>query len=319
MKNNDFVGKPLAIFIMGPTAVGKTSVAIALKKQQCKIDIISVDSGLVYRGMDIGTAKPIPEELRIAPHKLINIRDPAECYSLADFYHDANRELNAIVQAGRVPVFVGGTMLYFKTFLQGLFLLPKADKNIRRDIQHEAHRIGWINIYNQLKLIDPVSANIIHMNDHKRIIRALEIFFISGKTWTELKLNSDHILANRILQFAIMPVNREMLNKRIEQRFYKMLEIGFENEVSMLFVRRDLHQSMKPSILCVGYRQMWEYLSGNISYNVMITTAISATRQLAKRQMTWLRKWPSLYWLDSDNLSVVVENLLKILTRHFIY
>lgn len=303
---------------MGPTASGKTGIAVALKKRKHKVDIISVDSALVYRGMDIGTAKPVAEELKIAPHKLIDIRDPHESYSLADFYCDAKKEFEKIMQDGRIPVFVGGTMLYFKTLLQGLFFLPKADNSIRQDIRNEAEKFGWVSIYNKLRRIDPISANIIHVNDHKRITRALEIFLISGKTWTELKLISDYTLKDRIYQFAIMPSCREILNKRIEQRFHKMLEIGFEHEVSLLFSRPELHKSVQSSILCVGYRQMWEYLSGSISYNYMITTAIRATHRLAKRQLTWLRKWPDLHWLNSDNLPDAIDSIAEILIKKFV-
>lgn len=264
--------------------------------------------------MNIGTAKPITEELKVAPHKLIDIRDPNEYYSVADFYYDVNKEIKKIIQVGRIPLLVGGTMLYFKVLLQGLCSLPKANEEIRQDIQCEAKKIGWMNMHKKLKYIDPVAANIIHVNDHRRIIRALEIFLISGKTWTELKLisNVTHIWKHRIYQFVVMPSDREILKRRIEQRFYKMLEFGFENEVSMLFARPELHQSIKPAIFCVGYRQMWEYLSGNISYDNMIITAICATQQLAKRQLTWLRRWPNdLHWLSTDDLSVAVDNILR--------
>lgn len=300
---------------MGPTASGKTSIVVDLKQQKNKFDIISVDSALVYRGMDVGTAKPVPEELKIAPHKLIDIRDPMECYSVADFYYDANKEVKKIIQAKRIPLLVGGTMLYFKVLLQGLFFLPEANNEIRQDIKYEAQQIGWINMYNKLKCIDPVAASVIHLNDHKRIIRALEIFLISGKTWTELKFISNHIrkLEYRIYQFAIVP-SWESLKKKIEQRFYKMLDIGFEDEVRTLFSRPELHCSATlPSITCVGYRQMWEYLSGKISYDHMIINTIYATQQIAKRQLTWLRKWSNLYCFNGDDLSVAIDYISKIL------
>ncbi|URJ31381.1 tRNA (adenosine(37)-N6)-dimethylallyltransferase MiaA [Blochmannia endosymbiont of Camponotus sp.] len=302
---------------MGPTASGKTSVAVALKKRKIKIDIISVDSALVYRGMNIGTAKPVPEELKLAPHKLIDIRDPVECYSTADFCHDANNEIEKIIRSGNTPFLVGGTMLYFKNLLEGLFFLPKTNQKVRDDLEYEAKKIGWVNMYNLFKHVDPVAANKIHLNDHKRIIRALEIFFISGKTWTELKLTVSLKLKYQAYQFAIVPSSRDILNKRIEQRFYKMLEIGFEDEVSELFNRPDLHRKeVRSSISCVGYRQMWEYLSGEINYNQMIIKGICATRQLAKRQLTWLRKWPNLRWLCSDNLSAAIDSIAEILTKN---
>lgn len=302
---------------MGPTASGKTSVAIALKKRNIKIDIISVDSASIYRDMNIGTAKPAPEELKLAPHKLIDIRDPVEYYSTADFCRDANNEIEKIIKSGHTPFLVGGTMLYFKTLLEGLFFLPATDQKIRNDLECEAQKIGWINMYDLLKYVDPIAANKIHLNDHKRIIRALEIFFISGKTWTELKSLISFKLKYQVYQFAIIPSSREILNKRIEQRFYKMLEIGFEDEVSQLFNRADLHRKeVKSPISCVGYRQMWEYLSGEINYNQMIIKGICATRQLAKRQLTWLRKWSNLCWLCSDNLSAAVDSISKILIKN---
>ncbi|URJ26121.1 tRNA (adenosine(37)-N6)-dimethylallyltransferase MiaA [Blochmannia endosymbiont of Camponotus modoc] len=302
---------------MGPTASGKTSLAIALKKRKEKIDIISVDSASIYRDMDIGTAKPIPEELKLAPHKLIDILDPVECYSAADFYRDADNEMENIIQSEHTPLLVGGTMLYFKTLLEGLFFLPATNQKIRDDLEYEAKRTGWINIHNLLKHIDPISANKIHLNDHKRIIRALEIFFISGKTWTELKLINSQKLKYRFHQFAIVPSSRDLLHKRIEKRFHRMLDIGFEDEVIRLFNRSDLHtKKVKSSISCVGYRQMWEYLSGDINYNQMIIKGICATRQLAKRQLTWLRRWPNLCWLDSDNLSDATDSISKILIEN---
>lgn len=315
MRKNSIKNRPLVIFLMGPTASDKTSIVVALKNRKYRVDIISVDSASIYRGMDIGTAKPVLEELKIAPHKLIDIRDPSECYSVADFYYDATREIEKIIQAGRVPLLVGGTMLYFKILLQGLFFLPKSNEEIRQNIQREAQKIGWVNVYNKLRCIDPVAANIIHLNDHKRIVRALEIFLISGKTWTELKSISNHVLTYQIYQFAVMPASREILNKRIEQRFYKMLEIGFEDEVSTLFARPEMHQSIRSSTFCVGYRQMWDYLSGNIDYDHMVIAAICATRKLAKRQITWLRTWSQLSWLNSNNLSAAVDSIAKILDK----
>ncbi|WP_159714866.1 tRNA (adenosine(37)-N6)-dimethylallyltransferase MiaA [Blochmannia endosymbiont of Camponotus nipponensis] len=317
LRNNSIKNQPSIIFLMGPTASGKTSLAIALKKREVKIDIISVDSALVYRGMNIGTAKPVPEELKLAPHKLIDIRDPVECYSAADFFCDANSEIEKIIKSGRIPLLVGGTMLYFKILMEGLFFLPPTNQKIRDDLECEAQRIGWVNMYALLKRIDPISANKIHLNDHKRIIRALEIFFISGRTCTELKSINNQKLKYQLYQFAVVPSSRDILNKRIEQRFYRMLDVGFENEVSILFDRPDLHtKGIKSSICCVGYRQMWEYLSGDIGYDQMIIKGICATRRFAKHQLTWLRKWPDLRWLDSNNLCESVDIISKILTKN---
>lgn len=289
---------PPAIFIMGPTASGKTALAMALHKR-FPVDVISVDSALIYRGMDVGTAKPTAQELAATPHRLIDIRDPAQAYSAADFRSDALREMAEITAAGRVPLLVGGTMLYFKALLEGLSPLPPADPVVREEIERRAATEGWEALHRQLNEIDPVSANRIHPNDPQRLSRALEVFFISGKTLTELTKISGESLPYQVYQFAIAPATRELLHQRIELRFRQMLDAGFEAEARKLFVRNDLHMDL-PSIRCVGYRQMWSYLSGETSYDEMVYRGICATRQLAKRQMTWLRGWDSVQWLDSD-------------------
>lgn len=310
---------PLIIFLMGPTASGKTNLAIALKKKKINIQIISVDSALIYKGMNIGTAKPSISELKYAPHKLIDIRDPHENYSVAHFYYDAIFEIQKIIDSGDVPLLVGGTMLYFKVLLQGLFNVPEPDQKIRNNLEYQAEKIGWTNMYNKLKNIDPIASNKIHKNDHKRIIRALEIFYISGMPYSksnQYKYNNRSLLLQyQVLQFAIMPTTRRILYNRIEQRFYQMLKVGFEKEVNILFNRAELHIGLKSSISCVGYRQMWEYLSGTIEYNDMVRKSIIATRRLAKRQLTWLRNWPNLYWLNGDDISASVNTILTILTK----
>lgn len=312
---------PFIIFLMGPTASGKTRLAIDLcKRKLIKIKIISVDSGLIYKGMNIGTAKPSSLELENIPYNLIDIRDPSESYSVADFYYDAILEIKNIIQSGYIPLLVGGTMLYFKVLLEGLFSLPKTNQKIRNNLEYEAQKIGWTNMYNKLKCIDPIASNQIHWNDHKRIIRALEIFLISGQTKTSLKMcvnNNIKRLRYQVLQFALMPSNRISLYNRIETRFYHMLKTGFEDEVNILFNRSDLHIGPKPSITCVGYRQMWEYLSKNITYDEMIRKGIYATKRLAKQQLTWLRRWPNLIWLNSDDdISVSEKKMLQILSQY---
>lgn len=306
---------PLIIFLMGPTAAGKTRLAINLKQKKLNIQIISVDSALVYKGMDIGTAKPVLSELKQAPHRLIDIRDPAECYSVANFYDDVLLEIEEIINSGCIPLLVGGTMLYFKVLLQGLFRLPKTNQKIRDFLECEAKQIGWLNMYSKLKYIDPVLSRRIHVNDHKRIIRALEVFLMSGSSWTELTRSYNQPVQYRVLQFAIVPSYRSTLYNRIEKRFYQMLKIGFEDEVNVLFQRSDLHQGLKPSMLCVGYRQMWEYLSGMIDYNDMIYKSIYATRKVAKQQLTWLRKWNDLFWLNGDQTSVAAHTILAVLSK----
>ncbi len=253
---------PLALFLMGPTASGKTDLAIRLR-QKFPVEIISVDSALIYKGMDIGTAKPDQDELALAPHRLIDILDPSEAYSAADFRRDALREMQAIVEQGKIPLLVGGTMLYYKALLEGLSPLPAADPEIRQQIEQEAQQLGWAALHEQLRQIDPISAERIHPNDPQRLSRALEVYRISGKTLTELTQTKGEALPFRVKQFAIAPKERAELHRRIELRFEKMVEAGFEDEVKALYARKDLHPDL-PSIRCVGYRQMWDYLDGKL-------------------------------------------------------
>ncbi|MWN32633.1 tRNA (adenosine(37)-N6)-dimethylallyltransferase MiaA [Gilliamella sp. Pra-s65] len=295
------MNKPKIISLMGPTASGKTAFAMMLYDRY-PVDIISVDSALIYRGMDIGTAKPTKEEQKKYPHKLIDICDPAESYSAANFRQDALMEIEKSLEKGRIPLLVGGTMLYFKALIEGLSPLPAANSEIREQIENKANKLGWKAIHEELKKVDPVSAERIHPNDPQRLNRALEVYLISGKSLTELTRESGKALPYDIMQFAIMPQDRSQLHERIEQRFLQMLDDGFENEVKVLMQRADLHLNL-PSIRCVGYRQMWEYLNGDTSYDEMVFKGICATRQLAKRQITWLRNWKQpVTWLDSNNI-----------------
>ncbi|MHA3363341.1 tRNA (adenosine(37)-N6)-dimethylallyltransferase MiaA [Yersinia enterocolitica] len=312
MNDIENLDQPPAIFIMGPTASGKTALSIALR-QRLPVELVSVDSALIYRGMDIGTAKPSAEELALAPHRLIDIRDPAESYSAADFRKDALKEMADITAVGRIPLLVGGTMLYFKALLDGLSPLPSADPKVRQRIEQQAAELGWEALHQQLAEIDPVAAARIHPNDPQRLSRALEVFFISGKTLTELTKISGETLPYRVHQFAIAPVSRELLHQRIELRFHQMLDAGFETEARALFDRGDLHTDM-PAIRCVGYRQMWSYLSGEIDYDEMVYRGICATRQLAKRQMTWLRGWGSVQWLDSDKPGEALDSVIQVVS-----
>lgn len=292
--------QPLALFLMGPTASGKTDLAIALR-QQLPVEVISVDSALIYKGMDIGTAKPTPAELALAPHRLIDILDPKESYSAMNFREDALKEMAEISASGRIPLLVGGTMLYYKALLEGLSPLPSADPTIRAEIEEKAAKIGWAGMHQELLAIDPVAGARINPNDSQRINRALEVFYITGKTMTELTAEKGEALPYRLLQFAIAPQDRSILHERIALRFQKMMDLGFEEEVKRLFLREDLHIDL-PSIRCVGYRQIWEYLQGDISLDEAIYKGICATRQLAKRQITWLRGWKDeITWLDSLN------------------
>lgn len=298
---------PLALFLMGPTASGKTDLAIRLR-QQYPVEIISVDSALIYKDMDIGTAKPDAHEQAQAPHRLIDILDPSESYSAADFRRDALYEMNQIVAEGKIPLLVGGTMLYYKALLEGLSPLPAANPEIRQQIEQQALTIGWDQLHDQLKQIDPVSAERIHPNDPQRLSRALEVYRISGKTLTELTQTKGESLPFRVKQFAIAPKERAELHRRIELRYEKMIEADFEKEMRALYARGDLHPDL-PSIRCVGYRQMWDYLEGKCTLDDAVFKGICATRQLAKRQITWLRSWDNLTWLDSENIEQALETV----------
>ena len=304
--------KPNAIFLMGPTASGKTDLAIQLY-QNLPVEIISVDSALIYKGMDIGTAKPSKEELALAPHRLIDILDPAESYSAMNFREDALREMAEISAKGKIPLLVGGTMLYYKALIDGLSPLPNADEKVRSEIETKAAQIGWAELHQELEKIDPVSAARINPNDSQRINRALEVFYLTGKSLTELTEQKGETLPYNVLQFAIAPEDRAILHERIELRFQKMMEQGFKVEVEKLFARPDLHLDL-PSIRCVGYRQMWEHLQGQYDLDEAVYRGICATRQLAKRQITWLRGWKTpITWLDSlkneQNLKKIIQAL----------
>ncbi|WP_151173490.1 tRNA (adenosine(37)-N6)-dimethylallyltransferase MiaA [Pseudoalteromonas ruthenica] len=298
------------ICLMGPTASGKTALAIDLC-QHFDTEVISVDSALVYKGMDIGTAKPDAQERALAPHRLIDIVDPAQSYSMADFRRDALAHIEQLHNQGKVPLLVGGTMMYFKGLLKGLSPLPEADADIRAALEAEAKEHGWPALHQQLQQVDPQAAAKINANDSQRINRALEVYRISGKSMTELQQTKAQSLGFPVHQFAIAPSDRRVLHQRIEKRFQIMLEQGFENEVLSLYNRKDLHPDL-PSIRCVGYRQMWDYIAGEIDYDEMVFRGVAATRQLAKRQLTWLRGWQNLTWLESgdqENLQRIVSSL----------
>jgi len=293
---------PKAIFLMGPTASGKTDLAIKLA-QQCRCEIISVDSALIYKEMNIGTAKPTAQELALAPHALVDILDPKESYSAGDFRDDALVLMHQIVARGNTPLLVGGTMLYYKALIEGLSPLPSADPEIRAAIELQVKETSWQDLHDELRAIDPVSAERIHVNDPQRLARAIEVYRISGKTMTELTAIKSDPIPFDVHQFAIAPTEKAVLHERIERRFDLMLEAGFEQEVRALYERGDLHLDL-PSMRCVGYRQMWEYIEGKLDYPEMRFRGVVATRQLAKRQMTWLRGWKQpMTWLESADPS----------------
>lgn len=325
---------PPAIFLMGPTASGKTDLAIALC-QQLPCDIISVDSALIYRGMDIGTAKPDAAELAQAPHRLIDICDPADTYSAADFRRDALREMAAITAKGRIPLLVGGTMMYFKALLHGMSNLPSADPIVRAALEQQAREQGWSALHAELARLDPQAAELIHPNNRQRLLRALEVIRLTGRPisqiwrsgqggksetgenvedypyFTQWQADESTSLPYTVIQLAIAPAERSVLHERIRLRFLKMLDQGFLDEVRALMARGDLNPDL-PSMRCVGYRQAWSYLAGDYDREALVAKGVAATRQLAKRQLTWLRKWPDVSWLDSES-GQNVETALKII------
>lgn len=302
---------------MGPTAAGKTALALELH-DRFPVEIISVDSSQVYRGMDIGTAKPTPAEQARAPHRLIDIRDPAESYSAAEFCADALREMEAITHAGKIPLLVGGTMFYFHALEFGLSDLPSADPEIRERLRTEAAQKGWEEAHRRLQSVDPESAKRIHPNDAQRIQRALEIYELTGQSLSELSSASLRLaLPYRLIKLALWPQDRKQLHARIEQRFHAMLEQGFLPEVEKLYARGDLKVTM-PSVRMVGYRQIWEYLTGKVNYSEMTEQALAATRQFAKRQITWLRSYPDIHVLDSAVSPPIreISDYLSAMMRH---
>ena len=306
--------RPLALFILGPTASGKTALALALA-QQCPIEIISVDSALVYRGMDIGTAKPSREERAICPHHLIDIIDPTEAYSAAQFAADAQRLIHEIHARGRLPVLVGGTMLYVKALLEPLTELPTANETIRAEIDAQAAQIGWPAMHAELAIVDAETAARLEPTDAQRINHALEIYRISGKPMSQwlAEDTATHELSFSPILTALIPEPRAILHERINQRFVTMLEHGFLDEMRMLRARGDLHLGL-PSMRCVGYRQAWEFLDGEYGYEELIEKGQAATRQLAKRQMTWIRGMPEIrvfHSLDTDANLTHLQQLLE--------
>ena len=298
------------VFLMGPTASGKTALAMELY-DRLPCEIVSVDSAMIYRDMNIGTAKPDAEMLARYPHRLIDLRDPAEAYSAADFRSDALAEIERIQGQGKIPLLTGGTMLYFHALQNGLAKMPEADPVVRKRIGDEAAEKGWSAIHARLAEVDPQSAERLNPNDSQRLQRALEVYEITGRPMTELWAEQQaQRLDSPVISLSVMPPERSVLHERIEQRFDIMLEQGFEAEVRSLWERGDLELAM-PSVRCVGYRQMWEYFSGQWDYETMRYKGIVATRQLAKRQITWLRSWENLNWLDTNDRDIT-DKALKL-------
>ncbi|WP_286901780.1 tRNA (adenosine(37)-N6)-dimethylallyltransferase MiaA [Vreelandella sedimenti] len=302
--------RPWAIFLMGPTAAGKTDAAMALH-ERLGHELISVDSAMVYRGMDIGSAKPSAAELARAPHHLIDIRDPAEPYSAADFRVDALSLMRQISAAGKVPLLVGGTMLYYKRLVEGVANLPSADPAIRQRLEAQWQNEGLLSLHQRLAEVDALSAQRIHPNDPQRVMRALEVYYASGRPMSELWAEQQpETFPWRVLSIALAPSDRSLLHQRIALRFEVMLGEGLINEVAALKKRNDLHLGL-PAMKSVGYRQVWEYLEGEYDYASLVERGVIATRQLAKRQLTWLRSWPELNWVDSQR-SDALDQVLKL-------
>lgn len=310
---------PPAIFIIGPTASGKTGLAIKLM-QHFPIELISVDSALVYQGMNIGTAKPTTHELAKAPHRLISFLDPSQPYSAADFRRDALKEMAQITENGNIPVLVGGTMLYFRALEYGLANLPEADAGVRARLATKAEELGWDFLHNYLREIDPESADRVHPNDKQRIQRAIEVFELTGVALTvhQKKAQLD-AFPYQLMKIALIPESREWIRALAEVRFDTMLENGLLEEVKTFFNRGDLTSDL-PAMRSVGYRQIWEHLEGKMDYQEMRERAIIATRQLAKRQMTWMRseKNTTEYGAKSYKLEKIREDLHYFLqkTKH---
>ncbi len=304
------------ITLMGPTASGKTELAVCLV-QQFPLDIISVDSAMVYQGMNIGTAKPEQSILDIAPHRLIDILDPVDSYSVAQFRDDALRAIEDIHSKGRIPLLVGGTMLYHKALLQGLSVLPKADPVIREALQQRWQAQGKEDMYHYLETIDASTAKRLHPNDTQRVQRAIEVYEIMGKPLSVLieEQQQAYYFPYHTIKLVLAPDSRAVLRERIAQRFKLMLKMGFIDEVQKLYQREDLNLQ-KASMKAVGYRQVWEYLAGKNDYNTMLEQGINVTRQFAKRQFTWLRKETQASWFDSeksDTIDTVVTHLKYLL------
>lgn len=298
--------QPALIAIMGPTACGKTALAIELAKT-LNGEIISVDSALVYKGMDIGTAKPTADEMAAAKHHLIDVCDPSEAYSAAQFASDAKRLIDEIQAQGKRVILAGGTMLYFKALLDGMANMPSSDATVRATLSEELNTLGADVLHQRLHSIDPASATRIHPNDPQRLLRALEVHALTGKTLSDFHaMQSAQSSVYDVIKIGLIPSCRDTHRGLVAQRFELMLDAGFLKEAEALFKRDDLHLDL-PSIRSVGYRQAWLYLQGEYSFDEMVERAIIATRQLAKRQMTWLRKEPDLHIFDglTDNTQAV--------------
>ncbi len=310
---NKDAGRRRAILLMGPTGSGKSELAMRLA-EALPLEIVSVDSALVYRGMDIGTAKPAAVMRERVAHHLIDIRDPADSYSAGEFTRDAVQAMRDIWRRGRQPLLVGGTMLYFHALTHGIAELPAADLGLRAEIERRAAASGWAAVHQELEKVDPAAAARIHVNDPQRIQRALEVYRLTGETITKLQQKRVSVFDDaQVAEFVVAPLERRELHSRIELRFGTMLDAGFLDEVRTLFERSDL-SAEHPSMRAVGYRQLWRHLAGQCALEEARNQAIAATRQLAKRQLTWLRRRASAQWFDSmhpDLARLMIDALFR--------
>ncbi|TVQ69283.1 MAG: tRNA (adenosine(37)-N6)-dimethylallyltransferase MiaA [Oceanospirillales bacterium] len=296
---------------MGPTASGKTDLAMQIA-DHLPVELISVDSALIYKGMDLGTAKPDSETLQRYPHQLVDIKDPSESYSAAEFREDVLRLIQQAQENGRLPLLVGGTMMYFNALLKGMAELPASDPELRAELDQRIKNEGIERLHAQLQVLDPESAKRLHPTDTQRVQRALEVFLLTGKSLTSHWQAQQKVeLPFEPLCIGLMPADRAWLHQRIALRFQIMLAAGFEQEVASLYQRGDLHEGL-PSIRCVGYRQMWQYFKGQLNYQQMSEKSVVATRQLAKRQYTWLRSWNNLHQL-SQHKQNNLQDCLKLI------
>ncbi|WP_075434174.1 tRNA (adenosine(37)-N6)-dimethylallyltransferase MiaA [Buchnera aphidicola] len=307
----------VVFFLMGPTAIGKSSLALEIKARFPQIELLSVDSKSIYQGLDIGTDKPKKEDLCKNFYRLVNIVQPQNVYSVIDFYNDATREIKNIIDSGKIPLLVGGTMLYFKTLINGFASLPPSNPLIRDYIFNDLFLGKKKKLFSMLKKIDKKSSKKIHKNDIQRVLRAVEVFFVSGgKSLSQLTEESIHIkLPYKIFQFGLVPHNKDFLYKKIINRFNNMLELGFENEVRRLYQRTDLTLAC-PSINSIGYRQMWHYIQKKCTYQEMINSTIQATRQLVKHQLTWLNNWPDILLVRDNQVNILIQKIERILTNN---
>ena len=299
------------VCLMGPTASGKTAIACELIKHM-PYEIISVDSAMIYRDMDIGTAKPDAETLQRAPHRLIDLRDPTQPYSAAQFCDDAGKACESMLDAGKTPLLVGGSMMYFRAFQEGLSVLPEADQALRQKIALEASEHGWATMHQKLASIDSITAGRLHPNDTQRIARALEVYYLTGRPLSEVLSTARAATPYRFINLILFPDRRAWLHERIARRFDEMLALGFLDEVDALLARWDLTRE-HPAMRSVGYRQALDYREGMCDYSAFREHGIAATRQLAKRQLTWLRSWTNAHYFDPEKPDCF-EQIMEFLT-----